>query len=198
MRFLLFVSCCWSLLCLWCSPVFPMATCLQDPEPETLFFNAVIEVSGKTVSGIMVLNREDSSRYRMLFTTIAGPKLLDMDITAIDYQKNYCIKQLDRKVILKFFQKDFAMVTGLLRGNPGTTKKTTGEDGGWVEEIPVKKKDTVKYFLAGETFITKAQYNSKKKQLFEATYSYVGNKLESITIQHFNFSMHITLNRFEP
>ena len=189
MRFLLFVSCCGMFQC-------AVSVGAGASERETLFFNAVIEISGKTVSGIMALNREDSSTCRMLLIAVAGPKLLDMHITGGGYRKNYCVGQLDRRAVLKFFQKDFATVAGLLRNNPGARRKPA-EDGGWVEEIPLSGKDTVKYFISNDSLVTKAQYNSKRKQLFEAVYGYADSCLKSIIIRHFNFSMHITLNRFE-
>lgn len=169
---------------------------MANDEADASFYHAVIDVTGHQISGIMAVESGNNDRCRILFTTIAGPKLLDMYITETGYEKIYCIKQLNRKVILKFFQKDFAVATGLYRDKKNAIRKQLNDC--VLEEIPIKKKDTIQYYLNHHDLIERAVYLAKKqKKLFEIFYTYQNEKVNSIEIQHFNFNMHIMLTRIE-
>lgn len=165
----------------------------QKNNEEISLFNAVIDVYGNTISGIMAIKQESDDKFRILFTTVAGPKLLDMYITKDNYEVIYAVKKLNKKIILKLFQKDFALVTGLY------FDKSYFDMPKEEYRIPLNKKDTAIYHagMTGEYFnINKAEYKGKKKILFDAVYEYDKYTIEKIVLQHYNFKMTITLNRF--
>ncbi|MDR1129842.1 MAG: hypothetical protein LBK96_02550 [Prevotellaceae bacterium] len=154
------------------------------------FFNALVEVSGHAISGIMVIKNDvqDENRCRILFTTIAGPKLMDMHITRDDCEILYVTKKLRKKFILRLFQKDFALVSGLYLSD---RNKDCAADSC---SVKLSKKKSAHYLYDAQNRIVRAEYRGRGKPLFAAVYTY-NNKdnPESIILQHYNFRMKITL-----
>jgi hypothetical protein len=153
------------------------------------FFNANIEVSGHTISGIMVIKKDEQkkNRYRILFTTIAGPKLMDMYISTDGYEILYVVKKLNKRIILRMFQTDFALISGLYLS--GENKNC--ENGNCT--IKLSKKKSAHYSFDNENRIINAEYRGKGKILFEVVYTYNQDIIETIFLQHHNFNMKITL-----
>jgi hypothetical protein len=162
---------------------------LQGMPGET-FFNAVVEVSGHTVSGIMVIKNDEheKNKCRILFTTIAGPKLMDMYITQDDYKILYVVKKLKKKIILGLLQKDFALISGLYLSNENKICENDSCT------VILSKKKSAHYLFDTQNRISKAEYRGKGKLLFDVVYSYNLDIVESISLQHYNFNMKITLN----
>lgn len=154
-----------------------------------MFFNAVVEVSGHTISGIMAIKRDEreKTRCRILFTTIAGPKLMDMYITADDYDILYVVKKLKKKILFRFFQKDFALIAGLYLSE----KNKNCENDSCA--IQLSRKKSAHYLFDSQNRIIRAEYRGKGKILFDVVYSYNQDIIESILLQHYNFNMKITL-----
>jgi len=154
------------------------------------FFNAVVEVSGHTISGIMVIKKDEheKARCRILFTTIAGPKLMDMYITTNDYDILYVVKKLKKKILLRLFQKDFALIAGLYLAEQNKNCENDSCS------IQLSRKKSVNYLFDRQNRISRAEYRGKGKILFDVVYSYNQDVIESISLQHYNFNMKITLN----
>ncbi|MDR1338998.1 MAG: hypothetical protein LBK58_02950 [Prevotellaceae bacterium] len=182
MRFLLLISICLA--------VGVSSLNAQEMSGET-FFNALVEVSGHTISGIMVIKNDsrEENRCRILFTTVAGPKLMDMHITRDGYEILHVTKKLRKKLILRLFQKDFALVSGLYLSD--RNKDCTGDSC----SVKLSKKKSAHYRFDARNRIARAEYRGRGKLLFDAVYTYnnTGN-IESILLQHYNFRMKITLN----
>jgi hypothetical protein len=158
-----------------------------------IFFNAVVEVSGHTVSGIMVIKKveDEKNRYRILFTTVAGPKLMDMYISQNDYQILYVVKKLKKKIILGLLQKDFALISGLYLS--GENRHCENDSC----TVNLSKKKSAHYSFDAQNRISKAEYRGKGKLLFDVVYSYNQDGIESIALRHHNFDMKITLTKTE-
>ncbi|MDR1895754.1 MAG: hypothetical protein LBR10_03075 [Prevotellaceae bacterium] len=184
MRFLLLISI-FLCICEGASAQAVQQAVEQDSVP--IVFNAVIEVSGQVISGIMVIKREEN-RCRVLFTTVAGPKLMDIYIDAVNYEILYVIKKLKKKVVLQLFQKDFALITGLYLA---ATYRDYGEG---VRTVKLSKKKSVSYVFNQQKQIVRAEYLGKNKILVEVNYTYQSGRLDSIFLRHHNFNMKIRLN----
>jgi len=157
--------------------------------PDETFFNANIEVSGHTISGIMLIKKDErkENSYRILFTTIAGPKLMDMYISPDGYEILYVVKKLNKRIILRMFQTDFALISGLYLS--GENKNC--ENGNCV--IKLSKKKSAHYSFDNENRIINAEYRGKRKILFDVIYTYNQDIIDTISLQHHNFNMTITL-----
>ncbi|MDR1887594.1 MAG: hypothetical protein LBQ70_06730 [Prevotellaceae bacterium] len=165
------------------------AYCLPELPDET-FFNAVVEVRGHTISGIMVIKKDEQIKNtcRILFTTVAGPKLMDMYITKDDYNILYVTKKLKKRTILGLFQKDFALVSGLYLA----VQDKHCENGSCSVKLPKKK--SAHYSFDAQNRISRAEYRGRGKVLLDVVYTYNQDNIESIFLQHYNFKMKITLN----
>jgi hypothetical protein len=179
MRFLLSIS-------VWLTVSSSILTAgdLQGMSDEA-FFNAIVEVSGHTISGIMVIkkDKQEENKCRILFTTVAGPKLMDMYITPDDYKILYVTKKLKKKLILRLFQRDFALVSGLYLPNRNEDSCS----------VNLSKKKSAHYWFDARKRINKAEYRGRGKLLCDVVYTYNNDDVETIVLQHYNFKMKITL-----
>jgi hypothetical protein len=161
---------------------------LQGMSDEA-FFNAIVEVSGHMISGIMVIqkDKQEENKRRILFTTIVGPKLMDIYITRDGYEILYVTKKLNKKLILRLFQRDFALVSGLYL--PRQNKDYANDSC----SVNLPKRKSAHYLFDDCKRISKAEYRGRGKLLFDVVYTYNQDNIESIILQHYNFKMKITL-----
>lgn len=148
-------------------------------------FKANITVLNRDYTGMMILNRENDSSYRVILTTGVGPKLIDMSITSKGYTKLYAIKQLNRKALLNMLWEDFGTMVNIFAKNEllPTSSETVC--------FPVRKKLTAcynfetkqlspssAYFMEGSDMKTKISYFYDDK-----------NHPDSVVIEHLSFNM---------
>jgi hypothetical protein len=163
---------------------------LQAMQGET-FFNAEINIAEHTATGIVVIKEIDADTYRILFTTLAGPKLMDMYITRDGYKILYVAKMLKRRIILRALQRDFALVAGLYL----VTEKHCDD----VEcSIKLSKNTSAHYSFDANDRIGKAEYRRKQKPVSTVEYTYRQDSIASIVLRRCNFNMNIRLNSIHP
>ncbi len=156
-------------------------------------FHTTIEVYGHTISGLTVLQTEGADTLRVLFTTFAGPKLLDLRITPTGYETLYAVKQLDRKLILKTLYKDFAVLAGwyLLAGLPTADYQGTAT---CRREVQLTAKERLYYYYtAADDTMTGAELFAKKKKMLSVGYYYAGGALAQVRLTHHTFNMRLLL-----
>ncbi len=156
-------------------------------------FMTSIDLYGHSVDGLTVFEAKDSATVRILFTTVGGPKLLDLEITPKGYRTIYAIKKLDRKVVLKALQEDFALLSGLYLALPDHN----AENNPMEKQMTVAKNKMAAYSFKDTLKADKAKMMGKKKMLFDVEYLYDNDSLEQIVLTHYNFNMKITLNRIK-
>jgi hypothetical protein len=176
---------------------------LQGMSDEA-FFNATVEVSGYTISGIIVIkkDKQEENKCRILFTTVAGPKLIDMYITPDDYEVLYVMKKLKKKLILRLFQRDFALISGLYLPhrnedscsvNPKNELESSHGFALTNCSVKLSKKKSAHYWFDARKRISKAEYRGRGNLLCDVGYTYNQDDIESVILQHYNFKMKITL-----
>jgi hypothetical protein len=139
---------------------------------EGNIFHTTINAYGNRLSGLTVFQPESDAALRVLFTTFAGPTLLDLRITPGGYEKIYALRQLDRRAVLRALSKDFALAAGF-----ATTPN---------------KKERIVYHYDHQRKI-RAELFAKKKKMLTAEYFYACDRLEKILLTHHTFKMTITL-----
>jgi hypothetical protein len=149
----------------------------QTPDTSTLVFNAKITVAGTELTGIAIMKRENA-RCRVLFTTVAGPKLLDMYVDAGGHELLYAVKKLKRKKLLKFLQKTFALITGVYLASPDR------ECSAAECRVSLPKRDEARYLFDDSSRIVAAEYLHKNKPVFKSEWHYSSDTLEYILLQH--------------
>lgn len=81
----------------------------SSPETDYLY-RTQIEIYGNSLSGILIIKKISDDTHRVVMTTDFGNKMLDFEISDIDFKVNYLIPDLDRKVVKKFLESDFRVL----------------------------------------------------------------------------------------
>jgi hypothetical protein len=147
------------------------------PDTATLVFDAKIAIAGTELTGIAIMKRENA-RFRVLFTSIAGPKLLDMYVDADGHELLHAAKKLKRKKLLNFLQKTFALITGAYLASPNR------ECSAAECRVSLPKRDEARYLFDETRRIVAAEYLHKNKPVFKSAWSYSSDTLEYIRLQH--------------
>ncbi|MDR6966079.1 hypothetical protein J2X31_000072 [Flavobacterium arsenatis] len=155
-------------------------------------YKATIEVYGNQLSGIFIAKRISDITHRVVFTTDFGNTLLDFELSENDFKVNYIQEDLNRKIIINTLRDDFRL---LLKENH-TVQEIFEND----ENIIYKSADKkgFNYFFESKVDkkLTKIINASKSKEKiilgFESKSTIFA---QSITIQHKNIKLKITLNQ---
>ncbi len=82
---------------------------------QKALYKAKIELFGNYFSGLLIIKHMPDSSYRFVFTNELGMKFFDFGISISEDQKknfkvHYCFSALNRKSLLKLFEKDFSLL----------------------------------------------------------------------------------------
>ncbi|MBL7794684.1 MAG: hypothetical protein JNK77_20280 [Saprospiraceae bacterium] len=80
-------------------------------QTEGLAYDTNVRFRKTEVSGILFIQPQDSSRYRMAMTTKMGQKIFDFTLTPQHFTVNYCFPQLNRKIVLQLLEADLRLLT---------------------------------------------------------------------------------------
>lgn len=80
-------------------------------QTEGLAYDTNVRFRKTEVSGILFIQPQDSSRYRMAMTTKMGQKIFDFSLDPQNFTVNYCFPQLNRKIILQLLEADLRLLT---------------------------------------------------------------------------------------
>jgi hypothetical protein len=73
-------------------------------------YKASIEVYGKQLGGIFVAKKINDTLHRAVLTTDFGNTLLDFEVSENSFKVNYCVDDLNKKIVLNTLKKDFRLV----------------------------------------------------------------------------------------
>ena len=155
-------------------------------------YKATIDVYGNQLSGIFIAKKINDSIHRVVFTTDFGNTLLDFELSDNDFKVNYIQEDLNRKIIVNTLRDDFRL---LLKENHAVQEILESD-----ENIIYKSADKkgFNYLFESKTDkrLTKIITASKSKEKiilgFESKSTIFA---QSITIQHKNIKLTITLNQ---
>ena len=201
-RYLLLSSC--IVLCMACTNEYKSlraatgdAACVEKFRPDftAQLYKANIAVSGKSLSGLLLVKKMPDSSTRLLFSTETGFKFFDFEFSNDGKFKVYSIiKQMNKKPVIKTLRKDFELIMMNDTGN---------------KNVQIRKDDKLLYYsfkqskgyyhyitsISGEELI-RAERASKRKAVMEAIMkNYTNGIPDSIGITHKNFNFTIGLKR---
>ncbi len=81
----------------------------SDPEKDYVY-KATIEVYGKQLGGIFVAKKMNDSIHRVVLTTDFGNTLFDFEVSENSFKVNYCVDELNKKIVLNTVKNDFRLV----------------------------------------------------------------------------------------
>lgn len=158
----------------------------------TTSFKANITVLNQEYTGLVILNRESDSSYRVILTTGVGPKLIDMSLTSKGYTKYFAIKQLNRKALLNMFWEDFGTMVNIFSNNNHHFDTIANS-----HCFPVRKKlSACYYYKEKQPFPVSAYFMEGQKMKTKFSYFYDGkNHPDSVVIEHLSFKMNYSLKK---
>ena len=204
MRYLLFISCLFILP--GCSSLYSNLqktqtdiNCLQKFKPgfTSALYSAKIDVTGKHLSGLVVIKKMPDSSTRIVFSNEMGITFFDFEFGKDGGFKVYnIIKQMDKKPLIKTLHKDFELV---LMQNLGNKESYSLKDSAFLFTAFPQTKGIYYYITdAGCNQLVKMERASKKKVVVEAIMQdYAGGMPDTIGISHKNFNFDIGLKRLE-
>lgn len=163
----------------------------SDSEKDYVY-KASIEVYGKQLGGIFVAKKMNDTLHRAVLTTDFGNTLLDFEVSENSFKVNYCVDELNKKIVLNTLKNDFRLV---FRQNHV------------VEEVFENQLYTIYKVRDGKRFnyLSENKLDKKLKQLTHTTktkekvvISFEGKNTtfaEKINIEHKNIKLKIELNQ---
>ena len=173
------------------------ATKIVSTRIATSWYDASIDVTGKHLSGLVLIKNMPDSSQRVVFSSEAGVTFFDFGFNRTGEFKVYSIlKKLDRKPVINTLRKDFELILGIpFRSNPLTAWRTDEEIYFGVEQ----KRETF-YFITDKDCISlrRLELASKRKKKVSVAIAGAGFPLpDTLDIKHYTFPLHIQLTHFQ-
>lgn len=165
-------------------------TYFSNPETDYIY-KATIDVYSKQLSGIFVAKKINDSRHRVVFTTDFGNTLMDVEVSENYFKVNYCIEELNRKIILNTLKNDFRL---LFKPDHTVVEAYENELDIIYKTIHGKR---FNYLLVSKKEIQLKQliHTSKTKEKVVINFQSKNSTLaENIVIEHQNIQLLIELN----
>ena len=89
------------------------AACLQKFKPAftSALYNAGVDVTGKHLSGLVVIKKMPDSSTRIVFSNEMGFTFFDFEFSPEgNFKVHRIIKQMDKKPVIKTLRKDFELI----------------------------------------------------------------------------------------
>ncbi len=202
MRYLLLISLLCSLLA--CSSVYrklPVIntdpSCLRNFQPvfSKVLYSTRIDVTGKHLSGILLIKTMPDSSTRLLFTNEFGFKFFDFEYAANgDFKVQYIIKQMNKKPVIKTLRKDFELL--LMQHLDYSTAIVLKKDTSRYYGFP--QKGGYYFYITDSTctHLLGMERSSRRKPVVEAhMLNYKEAVPDSISISHKVFEFNIGLKK---
>lgn len=163
----------------------------SDSEKDYVY-KASIDVYGKQLGGIFVAKKINDTLHRAVLTTDFGNTLLDFEVSENSFKVNYCVDELNKKIVLNTLKDDFRLV---FRQNH------------LIDEVFENQLHTIYKIIDGNRFNYLSENKSDQKliQLIHASKTkekvvirFEGKNTtfaEKINIEHKNIKLKIELNQ---
>ena len=170
------------------------STYFSNPEIDYVY-KANINVYGNELSGILIAKKINDTTHRVVFTTEFGNKLLDFEISELNFKINSIVDELNKKILISTLKKDFRLI---LRSDylikerleDGNSKVYKSGDGKNFNYLYINKFDGKLYKIISA---------SKRKEKIRIDFASEKNSVaDTIVIQHYDIKLRIQLNYFKP
>ncbi len=201
MRCLLYVSC-W-LVCAACSSAYKKlqrteagTDCVAAFKPSftRALYNAQVNVTGKHLSGLLLIKTMPDSSIRIVFSSEAGFTFFDFEWNKHTFKVHYIFSSMNKKPVIRTLRKDFELV--LMRHLDAAGSYTLKEHETYYRVFPDGK--DFYYYITDSACasLLRMERGSRKKRVAEAVMLAGSNGMpDSIGIKHHNFSFDIGLKR---
>jgi len=157
-------------------------------------YHAQINVTGKHLSGLLLIKTMPDGSTRMVFTSEAGLSFFDFEWMGTAFNVRQIIPQMNRKALIKTLRKDFELV--LMQHRHAKDSYTLRKEDVYYRVFPDGK--DLYYYLtdAACTTLIRMERGSRRKKVMEAAMKVTNQSMpDSIGIKHYNFNFEIGLKR---
>ncbi len=171
--------------------------CLQKFRPvfTSALYSAEVDITGKHLSGLLLLKKMPDSSTRIVFSNEIGFTFFDFEFSAGgDFKVYTIIKQMNKKPVIKTLRKDFELV--LMQYSVNAVSYALKDDSLLYTAFPRAK--GVYYYITdtGCNHLVKMERASKRKVVVEAIMkNYINGSPDTIGISHKNFNFDIGLRK---
>jgi len=163
----------------------------------TSWYDASIDVTGRHMSGLLLIKSMPDSSNRVVFTNEAGITFFDFSFSKDgDFKIITVIKQLNRKSVIRTLSRDFALVLGL-PFNSGNFERFTGDEKVY---YGVRQKKGTAYFITNKdcASLQELEWGTRRKRIVSVRLPGSGYPApDRIELDHHTFSMLIKLTRIK-
>lgn len=87
-------------------------TCLSTLKPkfESVLYNTQVDVTSHHLSGLLLMKNMNKDTTRVVFTSEMGLKYFDFEFTAVSFKVIYCMKKLNKKIVINQLKKNFSLI----------------------------------------------------------------------------------------
>ena len=78
---------------------------------QAFAYDTGVRFRSNYVSGLLFIKPEGEEEYRIAMTTKMGQKIFDFSLDKENFTVNYCVPQLNRKIVLSLLEKDLHLIT---------------------------------------------------------------------------------------
>lgn len=174
------------------------ADCVRSFQPvfTTALYNAQVNVTGKHLSGILIIKTMPDSSTRMVFSNEAGFKFFDFGFDKKGFKVYYIVSQMNKKPVIKTLRKDFELV--LMKHIHAASYYAMKEESEYYYVFPDGKDHYYYVTDSACSRLIRMERGSKKKKVVEAVMETGKDGMpDTIGIRHNNFSFDIGLKRLE-
>jgi hypothetical protein len=160
---------------------------------QTSWYDASVDVTGKHISGLLLIKKMPDSSDRVVFTNEAGIKFLDFEWKKNDaFTAHHVIRQLNKKAVIGLLRQDFELMLGKPFKNPAVE---AWENKGEIFYGVTQKKETHYFITAREcaSLLRIESGSDKKRKVSMWLYGDNRHKPDSIRLKHHTFVMEISL-----
>ncbi|MES2748202.1 MAG: hypothetical protein V4648_07475 [Bacteroidota bacterium] len=164
-----------------------------NPEIDYVY-KANITVYGNELTGIFIAKKINDTTHRVVFTTEFGNKLLDFEISEIDFKINSIVDELNKKILINTLKTDFRL---LLKTNFLVDEQFEKDSSKVYKSKDEGNKVNYLFVSTADEKLQQIVHASRTKEKIKLRFTSENNIFaQNIIIQHYNIKLQIELNYF--
>lgn len=157
---------------------------------EDYVYKCQIDIYKSHISGILIIKKLNDTTHRVALTSDFGNKLIDFEVSENNFNLNYVLPDLDKKIIINFLKNDFRQ---LLKRKYPVNESFENEN----TKIYLSKIDNKSYYLffsKENGLLKEIVYTKNNKEKIDFTFD--AKKpifADGLSLQHKDFKINIQL-----
>jgi hypothetical protein len=164
------------------------------PQFSKVLYNTKVDVTGKHLSGLLLIKTMPDSSIRLVFSNEMGVKYFDFEFAADGaFKVYYILPQMDKKAVRTTLRKDFELL--LMQHLDLHQHFALKKDGLVYHGFPQEKGNN--YYITDSTCSRLERASRRKPVVVAVMEHFSGGIPDSIGISHTNFNFNIGLKKLK-